>query len=131
VLPLQGEMISVSSGIQFELQFFNKKKGINLDATFELRTADEIPVFHHGALISTNNDSIEGVYTVKGKVPAFILNAGTYKFKLVFGENQRHVLCLADDFIQFEILNEALGSNASILPGILRLDIPYQISVKD
>lgn len=130
VQPEQGEVLSVSSGLQFEIQFYNAKKDINLDVTFELRTADEIPVFHHGALVTTNNDAKQGVYTIKGKVPPYILNAGTYKFKLIFGESQRHVLFMADDFVQFEILNEMLGSNASVLPGVLRLDIPYQISLK-
>src|SRR5205085_10026001 len=108
----------------------NKKKNINLDSTFELRTIDDIPVFHHGAILSSQNDSKEGVYTVKGEIPPNILNAGTYKFKLIFGENQRYALYIVEDFIQFEILNESIGSNASVLPGVLRMDIQYQTSVK-
>ena len=130
VFPLTGETLSVSSGFRFELQFFNQKKNINLDATFELKRMDETVVFHHGALITSNNNSIEGVYTVRGEVDQYILNAGTYKFKLFFGENQRYPLFIIDDFIKFEILNEALGSNTSVLPGLLRLNIPYKISVQ-
>jgi lipopolysaccharide transport system ATP-binding protein len=130
VLPLKGDTLTVSSGVQFEIEFYNQKKDINLDVTFELRTVDEIAVFHHGAIISTDNNSSTGVYTVKGTLPPFTLNAGSYKFKLIFGENQRHVLFMIDDFLQFEILNEMLGSNASVFPGVLRLNIPYQISFK-
>jgi lipopolysaccharide transport system ATP-binding protein len=131
VLPLQGDVLSVSSGIRFDLKFYNRKKEINLDATFELRTLDEVPVFHHGALITTNNNSQQGIYEVSGSLPGYMLNAGTYKFKLIFGENQRYALYIVDDFVQFEILNEAMGSNSAVLPGVLRLDIPYQISFKE
>lgn len=127
VKPSIGEIISVSSGIEFELKFFNQKDSINLDATFELRNIDEVPIFHHGALISMNNDSKRGIYTVIGKLPENFLNAGIYRFKLIFGENQRYMLFAADDFVQFEIENEALGSNSSILPGVLKPSIFYDI----
>ena len=131
VKPLRGELLSISSGLEFELTFFNQKAGINLDATFELRNLDEIPIFHHGALITTNNDSQQGIYTVKGQLPGHLLNAGIYQFKLIFGESQRHLLFATDDVLQFEVLNESLGSNNNILPGILRPDIPYAISFVD
>lgn len=127
VKPLQGNEISISSGIEFELKFFNYKAGINLDATFELRTLDEVAVFHHGALITTQNNSATGIYTVKGSLPPYTLNAGTYKFKLIFGENQRYALLVKDDVIMFEVLNQQLGSNTFTLPGILRPDIQYAI----
>jgi lipopolysaccharide transport system ATP-binding protein len=130
ISPSKGEVLSISSGIRFELKFFNQKEGINLDSTFELKTMDEIAVFHHGALITTKNDSYKGVYTIRGEMPANTLNAGNYKFKLIFGENQRYPLFIIDDFVQFEILNEAIGSNTSVLPGILRPDINYQIEYK-
>jgi len=130
VFPLIGETLSISSGIGFELQFFNQKKNINLDATFELKKMDETVVFHHGALITKDNNSAEGIYTIRGEIDKYILNAGTYKFKLIFGENQRYPLLIVDDFIKFEILNETIGSNSEVLPGLLRLNIPYKISVQ-
>jgi lipopolysaccharide transport system ATP-binding protein len=126
VNPLAGELLSVSSGLEFELVFFNNKIGIDLDATFELRNSDEIPVFHHAALITRNKDSRRGIYTVKGQLPA-ILNAGVYEFKLIFGESQKHVLYALDSIVRFEILNESLGSNSSILPGVIRPAIKYDI----
>lgn len=127
VRPLKGKLLSISSGIEFELIFYNNKEGINLDATFELRNSDEIPIFHHGTLITTNNDSRRGIYTIKGKLPE-ILNAGTYQFKLIFGENQRYILYSIDEIIQFEIINESLGSNNSVLPGVIRPNITYVTS---
>lgn len=127
VTPLNGEELSISSGVQFTLRFFNRKSGINLDATFELKTLDEVVIFHHGALISTNNDSRAGFYTVKGTLPPFFLNAISYKFKLIFGEDQRYPLLIVDDVVSFEILNEQYGSNSNVLTGVVRPDIDYSI----
>lgn len=129
--PLHGDIISISSGVTFRLSFFNNKKDINLDATFELKNADDIPVFHVGTALSLENNSKRGVYTVKGIIPPHLLNAGQYNFKLIFGENQRYALYMIEDFLQFEVLNEAVGSNTGILPGVIRPDIPFKTSFKD
>ena len=130
VKPLKGEMLSISSGMEFSLTFYNHKENINLDATFELRNSEEVAVFHHGALLSRENDSRRGIYTVRGSMPPYLLNAGAYYFKLIFGENQRYGLFVTEDTIQFEVLNEALGSNSTILPGVIRPDIQYEIGFK-
>lgn len=127
VEPLTGEIITISSGVKFFLEFYNNKENINLDVTFELINADEVPVFHHGAIITVANDSKIGVYSVEGTLPANLLNAGKYKFKLIFGESQRFELFSIDDFISFEVLNENFGSNSKILPGVIRPVIDYVI----
>ncbi|WP_462267041.1 ABC transporter ATP-binding protein [Mucilaginibacter sp.] len=130
IKSLEGESISIATGLSLEMTFFNRKAGINLDATFELKNSDEIPVFHNGVLISTNNDSSTGFYTVKCVIPPYLLNAGNYSFKLIFGENQRYLLFGADDFIGFEVENESKGSNSFLAPGVIhpRLDftVDYQ-----
>ena len=64
---------------------------------------------------------------MSGALPSFLLNTGIYKFNIIFGENQRYVLFHVTDLIQFEITNEILGSNSSMLPGILRYNIPYRM----
>lgn len=128
VLPIQGESLSVSSGIRFQIEFYNGVPNINLDVTFELQNADDVPVFHHGALITTEKDSARGIYKVSGELPANLLNAGTYKFKVIFGQDQRYALFQMEDIVQFEILNETFGNNSNILPGIIRPQIKYQVS---
>lgn len=128
IRSLEGESISISTGLSFELTFFNQKAGINLDATFELKNSDEIPVFHNGTLISTNNDSKTGFYTVKGIIPPHLLNAGNYAFKLIFGENQRYLLFGADDFIGFEVENESEGSNSFLAPGVIHPKINFTVN---
>ncbi len=131
VLPLTGASITISSGFLFRLSFFNIKENINLDITFELRSLDDITIFHNGTFISTKKDSIRGIYTVEGTIPAYLLNSGIYKFNLIFGEDQRYALLLKEDFLQFEIENEMKGSNATQLPGFLNYTIPYNISYKE
>ena len=128
VSPIKGDVISISSGIEFEMQFYNAKESINLDATFELRSIDEVPVLHHGCLLSEKKDSQIGFYTVKGRLNSDLLNAGIYYFNLIFGENQRHPLYTRNNFVQFEVMNEAIGTNANILPGVIRPNIPYSVS---
>lgn len=127
VYPSQGELILISSEIVFELTFYSKKENINLDATFELCTNEDIVVFHNGTIVSSNKDSKIGIYSIKGIIPSNLLNAGIYKFKLIFGENQRYCLYKVDEIVQFEILNESSGSNSLNLPGIVRPKIEYTL----
>ena len=128
VKPLQGDVIAISSGIRFEVVFFNNRNDINLDVTFELRNADEVPVFHHGTFVGEGGQAQRGTYSVTGEVMPNLLNAGVYNFKLIFGENQRYVLFGMEDVVQFEILNEAMGSNSNTMPGVIRPNIKYKIS---
>jgi len=129
VSPLSGEAITINSGFEFKLKFYNHKESINLDATFELRTVDDIVVFHQGYNLSSEKNSRRGVYTVAGVVPRNLLNAGVYTFRLIFGENLRYSLLKIQDIVQFEILYESLtASNYSVKPGIIRPNLEYRSS---
>lgn len=128
VAPMNGEVISISSGVVFEMEFLCKLENINLGVTFELKTNDEVIVFHHGEHISQNDDSRIGKYRVKGRLPAHLLNAGIYLFNIIFGQNQRILLLQLNDFIQFEVQNESMGSNSNLLPGVIRPDIEYTVT---
>lgn len=123
--PIKGDYLTISSGVEFELIFYNSKPNINLDTTFELKNSDEITIFHSGELISNNKDSKKGIYTVKGKIAPDLLNAGIYKFNLIFGEDQKYPLYIQNEVIQFEILNESLGSNNNTLPGVVRPNLNF------
>jgi lipopolysaccharide transport system ATP-binding protein len=128
VNPLHGDIIQISSGLVFEVVFFNFIEGKNIDVTFELSTLDETPVYHGGKIITNNQDSVKGMYKLQGVFPQNLLNAGNYKFKLIFGENQRIPLFVLEDVVTFEILNEAFGSNTSILPGIIRPNLEFTLT---
>ncbi len=126
--PTNGEIIDIDSGINVKLKFYNFKPNINLDATFELRTFEEVVVFQTGALISTEKDSQSKEYIVEFQIPTRLLNAGNYYFTLVFGENQRYVLYARENAIAFEVENIKIGVNTNILPGIVRPKFNYKIS---
>ena len=123
--PIKGNYLTISSGIEFELTFYNYKAEINLDVIFELKNSDEITIFHTGELITTNKNSRRGIYKVKGQIEENLLNAGTYTFNLIFSENQRYKLYSQNEVIQFEILNETIGSNSNTLPGVIRPNLNF------
>ena len=131
VLPTNSNSISISSGVSIKLMFFNYKENINLDATFELVTDEELVVFRTGVLLTQNNDSRKGFYDVKFDIEPNILNAGNYYFKLVFGENQRYLLYKNNNLVGFEVENESLGSNSNIFPGIIRPEFNYEINFNE
>lgn len=131
VTSLNTQLFTVSSGGRFKLRFYNHKPGINLDTTFELKNADEVIVFHQGKLISTQNDSKQGVYEISGILPPFLLNAGHYAFKIIFGENQRYELFSVTDFVRFEIDHETAGSNSQRAPGVIHPNISYQVNFSE
>ncbi|KFC23523.1 ABC transporter ATP-binding protein [Epilithonimonas lactis] len=119
--------LDIDSGAKVKLRFYNDSENINLDATFELRTYEESVVFHTGALITTNKDSKKGEYTVEFDMPANLLNAGNYYFRLIFGQDQRKALYICDDIVGFEVENVKLGTNIAQMPGIIRPKFEYKI----
>lgn len=123
--PIKGNYLTISSGVEFELTFYNYKTEINLDVIFELKNSDEITIFHTGELVTTNKNSRRGIYKVKGQIEENLLNAGTYTFNLIFSESQRYKLYSQNEVIQFEILNETIGSNSNTLPGIIRPNLNF------
>lgn len=125
--PLNGNTISIDSGVKVILKFYNHKPNINLDSTFELRTTDEVVVFHCGKIISSNNDSQQGIYEIEFDIPPYLLNAGHYYFKIIFGENQRYPLFIGDQTIGFEVENVAVGSNSNIFPGVIRPNFNFNV----
>lgn len=122
------EVLDIESPIHIKLKFFNYIPNINLDATFELRTTEELIVFHTAALISVQKDSKKSEYTVEFDIPGHLLNAGNYYFRLLFGKDQTELLLGADNLIGFEVENIKLGVKTHIYPGIIRPDFNYKIS---
>ena len=129
ISPVEGHLINVESGIHFKLAFMNYKQDVILDATFELRTLDDIVVFHIGKVVSPDKDSKVGEYTVEFSIPPFYINTGKYKVKIWFGEAQRYVLWGIYEHT-FEVENTLTGQgyNMAILPGILKPRFNFEVS---
>ncbi|WP_291123352.1 ABC transporter ATP-binding protein [Empedobacter sp. UBA7620] len=125
--PIEGKIIDVESGIRVKLQFYNAQPNINLDATFELRNFEELVLYHVGKLVTENNDSKSGIYTIEFDMPAGMLNAGNYYFKLIFGKNQSEALFNIDNLIGFEVENVKVGTKTHIYPGIIRPNFDYKV----
>ena len=126
--PEKGQLIDIDSGVKVKLKFFNNSPNINLDTTFELRTFEEVVVFHTGAFITQNNDSEKRVYEVDFVIPAQLLNAGNYYFKIIFGKDQRDALYINENIVSFEVENIKLGNNISVLPGLVRPVFDYKVN---
>ncbi|MBB6500979.1 polysaccharide ABC transporter ATP-binding protein [Pedobacter cryoconitis] len=128
-IPASGQDLNIESGIAVKLRFYNYTPNIALDTTFELRTVDETVVFHVGAFIKDKQNLKIGEYTVEFVIPANILNAGNYYFKLFFGKDQTELLLGADNLIGFEVENVKMGIKTHVYPGIIRPKFDYKINV--
>jgi lipopolysaccharide transport system ATP-binding protein len=131
VLPRNGNILSLFSGVDFSIEFYCAKEKSNLDLTLELSTNEDMIVFHKGVFLTVENDSKIGIYQVKISLPEQFLNIGTYKVTLIFGENQRLLLGRFEEFISFEITPEVVGTNSSPLPGVVFPQLESEFTYKD
>ncbi|MEM2002902.1 MAG: hypothetical protein QXT77_09680, partial [Candidatus Methanomethylicaceae archaeon] len=126
VYPSSGNVVTVASGFFIRIIFYNYKVGTNIDTTIELRTMDGVRIFHEGYQFSRNFDSRRGLYEVRFTVPPYLLNAGIYWLKLIFGEHCRYLLFKMEPAICFEIQHTMDELSRMIVkPGILRLRLPF------
>ena len=127
VLPDNGSVISIDTGILLEIDFLCKVPNVILDLTYELKNSNDIIVFHKGVIITSKNNSRKGKYNVVSKISPYLLNAGEYFLKINFGKSQQVVLFVAEDFYKFSVNNISNGSNNNILPGVLSPDLKSKI----
>ncbi len=118
-VPREGDFLSMFSGINFNIDFYNRIVGSNIDLTIEVGTKDNLVVFHNGFIINEKHDSQYGIYSVCISLPQQLLNAGIYTLSIIFGENQRYQLYKTENIITFEVMQETTGSNSSKLPGLI------------
>ena len=88
----KGGRITIDSDIDVKLQFYNYVANSMIDCTFELRTADDLVVFHRWLNFSPNHDSKVGEQQISFRIPSHLLNAGKYYFRIFFGENEAHLM---------------------------------------
>lgn len=127
VKPRKGNVLSIYSGIDFEIDFNNYLENKNIDITFEVLDNEGGVVFHNGVIITKNKDSISGNYVITAGLPNQLLNAGKYSINLIFGENQHFLLLKVEDLVQFEVMHESSGSNNSKVPGVIFPELNFHI----
>ena len=104
ISAIKGNLISINSGIEFSFLFKNLKKVLNIDITYEISNMEDLVIFHSGHVIEETTKNKTEVLQVKTQIPHLNLNAGTYKLKLIFGQNQSKLLLTTDYFLEFEVL---------------------------
>ena len=129
ILPIKGNYISINSGLEFNFLFKNLQKVLNIDVTYEVSNMEDLVIFHTGHIIEETAKKKTEALQVKAQIPHFNLNAGIYKLKVIFGQNQSKLLLSTDYFLEFEVQNEALGSNSKVLPGVVRPEIKNSIKI--
>jgi lipopolysaccharide transport system ATP-binding protein len=127
--PIKGNYISINSGLEFNFLFKNIQKLLNIDVTYEVSNMEDLVIFHIGKVIEKTTKNKTEALQVKTQIPHLNLNAGVYKLKVIFGQNQSKLLLSTDYFLEFEVQNEALGANTKVLPGVVRPDIKNSIKI--
>ena len=127
VRPTNGSSMDMESGQTIELQVWNKKVDSMIDATFELRTSDDIIIFHRGTQLAAENKTKEGEYRIVFDIPPYLLNAGRYKMKVWFGENCRYLVWGTLEY-NFEIEHKRVvnGVDMGYRPGVLACDFDFK-----
>jgi lipopolysaccharide transport system ATP-binding protein len=127
--PIKGNYISINSGIEFNFLFQNLQKVLNIDITYEISNMEDLVIFHTGHVLEETAKKKTEALRVKAQIPHLNLNTGGYKLKVIFGQNQSKLLLSTDYFLEFEVQNEALGSNSKVLPGVVRPEIKNSIKI--
>ena len=127
--PESSDHIAISTGAEVSFTFDCRKSQINLGFTLEVRTEEQIIVFHTGGPIASGDDATAGTYVVDVTLPPFLLNSGKYQVTLTIDESQSIPLAKVMNAVTFEVRNEALGVNHSQLPGVVapRLQWTHEI----
>jgi lipopolysaccharide transport system ATP-binding protein len=131
IKPLEGNILSITSGVYFEVLLYNFVEKANLDITFELRNSEEIIVFHTGTYITTNHDSRKGFYRVSGSLPSNLLNSGLYFFSIIVGQSQKVALFKGRDMVSFEVIHEVEGNHMRQLPGVVRPRLSFKTTFEE
>ena len=125
------EKITIDDEICVSLQFYNYVANSMIDCTFELRTADDMCVFHRWCNFSPNHDSKIGEQKISFSISKHLLNAGKYYFRVFFGENEAYLMW-GDLVYNFEVeyTNEKInGVDDNMLfqikPGVIRPELNF------
>ena len=126
VKPTVGDEITVESGIDITLRINNYRVNAMVDATFELRTVDDIIVFHQGTFLDDYKQSKEGEYEVHLQIPPKLINSGKYVMKIWFGENCRYMLWTGvEHSFTVSLTTDKDGFSVGERPGFLRTDLHF------
>lgn len=127
--PSKGTELNMASGIDVDMLIYNNVENALIDATFELRTATDIVVFHQGVFLEKEADSKKGFYNIKLQIPPHLLNHGRYILDVWFGQNCRYLLWgrLSYGF-EVGLTYDKDGFSTGGRPGILHTELGMESS---
>jgi lipopolysaccharide transport system ATP-binding protein len=124
--------INFSSGIMINATIKSNITEQVLDFSFNIKTEREELLFHHGSMISAKNELTLGIYNVKLKVPAYILNSGSFLIDAWLGlSGVEMVGRIQENVIGFRVTANEIDAIKKELPGLLRPKLEYQIKKQD
>lgn len=131
--PQTGNYISIESGINVMIKFENKKRNCTLTSSIVVFDQEEIRLFEAPCFFAPEQDSKNGIYTLNGIIPPYLLNSGKYKIMFVVGEAQKYVVYLKEDLIYFDIEDTPFNKGISLNrpAGILRPKIEWNIKYEN
>jgi len=125
VEPALGQSIDVESGVRVSLRWFNTIENQNIDCTMRVVSEDGVILFQRGTVVCSNGDSKEGVYSASTTIPSGLLNNGTYRIGILFGQDRTRALALVEDVVEFTVHNLAQQGKWSPPPGLIRPDLEW------
>jgi len=125
VMPRNGKIIEISSGFTVKIKVETFERLPNLDTTLELRTMDEVIVYHGGSQFTSHDACQPGVYEIKMDFPSYLLNSGRYRIRIVFGQHQAYAIFAIPDVLAFDIEHTA-DQTMTPRKGIIRPKINYR-----
>ena len=124
ILPLDGSnQISIETGVLFRLKFMCYKQNAMLDANLRISTLDDIIVCEEEQAIGAIGecDSKIGIYTIDFKLNPYMLNSGSYKAEIYFGESMSYLIF--DGFSQLFAVEDSCsdrGGTSNATKGYIR-----------
>jgi len=135
IKALHGSVIDIASGAEITIDFYNKVAGKYIGIALHLFTLDGVCLFTTGIFLSDKEKAEIGMFSTKCVVPPYLLNAGGYKFNLLFIENRSDLLYRVEDVLSFEVEHTATLSGGGYMGravGVIRpkLDWTYEFSAR-
>ncbi len=125
--------ISMSTPVELEFEFWCLQPRTFLNLSLIFSTGEGVIAFNTAPVHDVfwlNNPYPKGLFRSSCKIPGALFNSGTYYVKLLFVENQAHVIYSIDEALVFEV-SESIKSRGDSTwfgkwPGVIHPELEWQ-----
>jgi lipopolysaccharide transport system ATP-binding protein len=132
VAPGNGDLnsLSIDQPFKIQIEFWSRRPDQDLSITLHFLTEENILAFSTSTMHNADlcgHALGAGVYRAVCQVPAYLLNSGLIRLRLLVVENQTNVICTLDDAMTFELAPSAQNRGAYFgkRPGIMAPMLPW------